>query len=198
MFDKVDYIELISLNKLIFKKGWFSRITDNVIWITMIIVFPVMSLLMLYGSIKFDWIHESIVPVVISQFIAFGISSFLIFRLSTMDRLIPAMGNIDNNRNWIKEICKDLDYGVVTDNQNYLVAVLKPGFFAWHRYVYVIYDKDRVLMNCITYGLHGLKSPFHRMVDNRIVDIIKIQLENNVRRHNTAYSALPAHCSFEG
>lgn len=188
MFDKVDYIESISAKKLIFKKGWFSRLTENVIWITMIIVFPVMSLSMLYGSIKFDWIHESIVPVVISQFIAFGISSFLIFRLSTMDRLIPIMGNIDNNRSWIKEICKDLDYGVMTDNQNYLVAALKPGFFAWHRYVYVIYDKDRIFMNCITYGLHGLKSPFHRMIDNRIVDKIKTRFENNVRRHNTQYS----------
>ena len=89
----------------------------------------------------------------------------MIFRLSTMDKLILAKGYIDNNRSWIQEICKDLDYVVVTDNKNYLVAVLKPGLFAWHRYVYVIYDEDIVLLNCITFGLHGLKSPFHRMIN---------------------------------
>lgn len=170
MFDKVDYKESIISNKLTFKKGRFSRLADNVIWITMIIIFPVMSLIMLYGSIKFEWIQESILPVVISQLIAFGISTFLTIRLSTMDRLILAKGNIDNNRSWIRKICKDLDYGLMTDNKNYLVAVLKPGLFAWHRYVYVVYDKDKVLINCITYGLHGLKSPFHRMIDKKIVN----------------------------
>ncbi|MFV0593893.1 MAG: hypothetical protein ACK5M7_21145 [Draconibacterium sp.] len=189
MFDKLNYKESIFSNKLIFKKSWFSRLTDNIVWITMIIAFPVMSLSMLYGSIKFNWLQDDLLPVLISQLVAFGISSFLIMRLSTMDKLMVAKGNIDKNRNWIQEICKDLDYGVVTDNKNFLVAVLKPGLFAWHRYIYVIYNKDKVLLNCITYGLHGLKSPFHRMIDKRIVNKVITEFENKVRRHNNVYSA---------
>lgn len=188
MFDKIDYKKSIFLNKLVFKKGWFSRLTDDIVWITLIIAFPAISLSMLYGSIKFNWIQDSLLPVLISQLVAFGISSFLIIRLLTMDNLIVAKGNIENNRSWIQEICKDLEYGVVTNNKNYLVAVLKPGLFAWHRYIYVIYDDDKVLINCITYGLHGLKSPFHRMIDKKIINKIITGLENKVRRHNTQYS----------
>jgi hypothetical protein len=189
MFDKIDFKKSINSKRLIFKKGWFSRFTDNAVWIFMIIAFPVISLSMLYGSIKFNWIHDSLPQVLIMQFVGLGLSSFMIFRLSTMDRLVVAKGVIDNNRQWIQEICKELKYGIVTDNKKCLVAVLKPGLFAWHRYLYVIYDNDKVLINCITYGLHGLKSPFHRMIDKRIINKITTGLENKVRRHNNMYSA---------
>lgn len=188
MFDNLDYKESIFSKKLTFKKGWFSRLTDNIVWITMIIAFPAISLSMLYGSIKFNWIQDSLMPVMISQLVAFGVSSFLIIRLSTMDKLIVAKGNIDNNRNWILEICKEFDYGVVTNNKNFLVAILKPGLFAFHRYVYVIYDKDKVLLNCMTFGRGDLKSPFHRMIDKRIVNKVVTEFENKVRRHNNVYS----------
>lgn len=42
----------------------------------------------------------------------------------------------------------------------------------------IIYDHNDLLINCRSYLLHFMTSPFHRIANNRIIDSIKNQIKN--------------------
>ena len=119
---------------------------------------------------------EGIIPSLRSTFlmmVAILIGFLFIRRLLEVDKLERISGiDFKRNRSVIREIVHQTDWEVIDDNQNYLLANLPTGPWAWRRQLFILFDQRDILINSTTFGLHDLKSPFHYLGNKKATEYI--------------------------
>jgi hypothetical protein len=87
------------------------------------------------------------------------------------------------SKEWNREVCRvaanKLGWEIIKDNADILVAK-KYNSFKWDdsgKELVLIYKSNFILLNCVTYGRHNFKSPFHwfssRKAERQIIEEIQ-------------------------
>ena len=181
---KIDYNKSIQKQRLVVKTTFLDKLGVFCIWIFGSLSFILISLSMLYGSLKFNWFYESAIQIILVQLICFSISAFVAIGLIRNNYLTKIrVSSNDQAKVLVRksvEIFKS--YSIECDNDRELVVDISPRLFANGREIIVLFDKNDIYLNCKTYGRTDLISPIHWVVNKRI--IAKLVKEIKAQQYN--------------
>jgi len=169
ILDKIDTIKSKAKGRLMRKTWFIEPILDFLIYGIIIGFFPFFSGLYFIDCLKNS---GNLFTATILFLIALILCGLLTYSILTLDRLKRIQGTFkEQNRETIKEIVEQLGWSIQNHNQQ--ITVIRPpwSIFSanWGRQVVIIYDKGDILINCTTYGLHDIKSPFHWFGNRKLV-----------------------------
>lgn len=160
-YDKIDIQKSIDKNKVIRKTWLLVKIIDFFGSVVLVCSFTFLSGLVLTFKIKSS---EDLVEPIMIFFIPLIFGELLCYSLLKLDRLKRIKGvSKEQNREIIKGLFENLGWTIFNHNQKMTLAVPPWSWCStnWGQQVIVIYDHNDILINCTTYGLHDIKSPFH-------------------------------------
>ena len=160
--DKIDITKSKKTGRLV-KKTWLIEPIYDFLFYTLIVgIFPFITGLNLFEEIKSKSnLTESLILLILSIIVA----TYLFRAVLGLDKLTRINGEQKElNREAIKLTAESLNWRIIQHNKQFSILIPPWKFLStnWGREIVVIYDKQDILINCLTYGLHDLKSPFHR------------------------------------
>jgi hypothetical protein len=160
--DKIDITKSKKTGRLI-KKTWLIEPIYDFLFYTLIVgIFPFVTGLNLLEEIK----SKSNLTEPLILFTLSIIWAIYLFRaVLGLDRLTKIKGEQkDLNREAVKLTAESLNWRLAQHNQQFSILIPPWKLLStnWGREIVIIYDKQDILINCLTFGLHDLKSPFHR------------------------------------
>jgi hypothetical protein len=159
---KIDISKSIKTGRLI-KKTWLIEPIYDFLFYTLVVGIPpfIFGLYLLDGIKSKSNLTEPLLLFILSIILA----AYLFSTVLGLDKLTRINGEQkDLNREAIKLTAESLYWKVAQHNQQFTILIppWKLSSTNWGREIVVIYDGQDVLINCLTFGLADLKSPFHR------------------------------------
>jgi len=180
--DKIDIPKSKQKGRIIRKTWLIEPIFDFLTYVVLVGAYPLLS-----GLFFFDQLKKG--DYIIGASVLFGLAlilgGLLLYSIINLDRLKRISGTLkDRNREAIKNLTEKLGWNLKIHNQQ--VSVLSPpwSWFStnWGRQIVVIYDRQDILINSTSYGLHDLKSPFHWFGNRKLEKIIKDNFEEEIKK----------------
>lgn len=160
--DTIDITKSKKTGRLI-KKTWLIEPIYDFLFYTLIVgIFPFITGLYLFKEIKSK---SNLIEPLILFILSIVLATYLFHTVFGLDKLTKINGEQkDLNREAIKLTAESLNWKVAQHNQQFSILIPPWKLLStnWGREIVVIYDKNDILINCLTFGLHDLKSPFHR------------------------------------
>ncbi len=181
-YDNIEIGKSKSKGRLIRKTWIIEPLFDCLIYLALICFMPLSSGFYWMGQFKNN---ESLFLVTILFLMSLIISGFLFYAIITINRLTRVNGLVkDQNRDLVKEVIEKLGWSIQYHNQQLTIASPKWSIFSanWGRQVVILYDKQDLLINCTTYGLHDIKSPFHWFGSRKNEQIFIEQFEQKIKQ----------------
>jgi hypothetical protein len=184
--DTIDLKKSKQNDRIIRRTWWIERIVDFLTDSVLVLPFPLIS-----GIVFFDQVEGG--DHVVGASIFFGISlilgGLLLYSLIKGDNLKRIEGALKNhNRQIIKELSEKHGWNLQVHSQQ--LSVLSPswslGLMYWGRQLVVIYDRQDILINVTSYGIHDMKSPFHWFGNRKIERTVKDLFENEIKNDTSS------------
>ena len=160
-FDNIDIVKSKKKVRLIRKTWLIESFFDFIIYGVIVGFLPFSSGLFFIGHLKN---HKDLFIVSILFLVALAFCGLLFYSVITLDRLKRINGTLkEQNRAFVKEVIGQLGWSIQYHNQQLTIASPPWSILSanWGRQVVIIYDREDILVNSTTYGLHDIKSPFH-------------------------------------
>jgi len=179
--DKIDIPKSKQKGRVVRKTWLIEPIVDFFTYTVLVGIYPFLS-----GFFFFDQLEKK--EYLVGASILFGLAlilgGLLLYSILNLDRLKRINGTLkDQNRKAIKNLTESLGWTLQIHNQQ--VSVLSPpwSWFStnWGRQVVVIYDRQDILINSTSYGLHDMKSPFHWFGNRKLEKIVKDNFEEKIK-----------------
>lgn len=172
--------------KLIFSRNPnFGKISEIILWIAIIGMFPFISVMNLIRNFENK---ESLLIPILYLIISVIFGYLFFYSLLSIDKLKRIKGiSGSKNRNIITEIGKELNWETQRHNQQITVLTKNWNWSStnWGRQIVIIYDQKDILINCVTFGKYGIKSPFHWFSGRKIEKELKTKFKYKIKRHTT-------------
>ena len=168
-------------------KSIYDKIYEGFIMSFIIGSIPLLPAVVQLNALKND--KPILIPLSVF-FVAVIICSSLIYSLLTINKLKKVKGiSGSKNRNIVKEISNDINWDIQRHNQQ--ITVLNKNWSwtstNWGRQLIIIYDKEDILVDCITFAQHGMKSPFHwfssRRVEKKLTNNFILKIKNATQQN---------------
>ncbi|WGF94014.1 hypothetical protein [Aequorivita marisscotiae] len=182
--DKIDIPKSKQKGRVIRKTWLIEPIFDFLTYVVLVGAYPLLS-----GLFFFDQLENG--DYIIGASVLFGLAlilgGLLLYSIINLDRLKRISGTLkDGNREAVKNLTEKLGWTLQIHNQQ--VSILSPAWswFStnWGRQIVVIYDRQDILINSTSYGLHDLKSPFHWFGNRKLEKIIKDNFEEEIKKRH--------------
>lgn len=148
--------------------------------ILLLSAYPIISGLLLYSEIN----QRAYLPEALLIFIlTLLLSGFLLYAILTVNNLQRINGIAqEQNQLAIKELAEKLGSELKPCSRDWLVLILPWSIFSlhWGREIIVIFDKKDILINCTTYGMYDIKSPFHWFGNRRFESVLAAAFEKEI------------------
>jgi len=112
------------------------------------------------------------------------IATLLIYWTRKINTLIRIKGlSRGKNLKIVKRIAKENNWNVSSSNQEITIIYFdwNMGSTDWGKEMTIIYDKNDILVNCISYGMNSNPSPFHWAANEKKVNKLKTEFENGIK-----------------
>lgn len=179
--DKIDISNSKQKERVVRKTWLIEPILDFLTYVVLVGAYPILS-----GFFFFDQLEkkEHLVGASVLFGLALILGGLLLYSIINLDRLKRINGVLkDENRQAIKILTEKLGWTLQIHNQQ--VSVLSPPWSwlstNWGRQVVVIYDRQDILINSTSYGLHDIKSPFHWFGNRKLEQIVKENFEEEIK-----------------
>jgi len=179
--DKIDIPKSKQKGRVVRKTLLIEPLIDFLTYVVLVGAYPILS-----GFFFFDQLEkkEHLVPALILFGLAIILGGLLLYSIINLDRLKRINGALkDQNRQAIKNLTENLGWTLQIHNQQ--VSILSPpwNWFStnWGRQVIVIYDRQDILINSTSYGLHDIKSPFHWFGNRKLEQIVRDNFEEKIK-----------------
>ena len=182
-FDKIDITKSKQNERLIRKEWLFEIILDFALYLFFIGFLPLIA-----GYYFLDQLENGNHIFLASSLfgISLLLSGLLIYSIINLNRLRRISGALkEENRQAIERLADKLNWTLQTNNQQIAVLTLPWNWLStdWGRKITVIYDRQDILINITSYGMHNLKSPFHwfenRKLEKKLIDDFKKEIKND-------------------
>ncbi len=187
--DKID-ISKSKQKERVFRKTWLIEpILDFLTYVVFVGAYPFLS-----GLFFFDQLEKG--DYLVGASILFSLSlilgGLLLYSIINLDRLKRISGTLkERNRETIKNLTEKLGWNLQIHNQQ--LSILSPPWnwlsTNWGQQIVVIYDRQDILINSTSYGLHDLKSPFHWFGNRKLERIVRDNFEKEIK-NDTPTSAI--------
>jgi hypothetical protein len=192
--DKIDIPKSKQKERVVRKTWLIEPIIDFFSYVVLVGAYPILS-----GFFFFDQLEKKdhLVGASILFGLAFILGGLLLYSILNLDRLKRLNGELkDRNRQAIKDLTEKLGWTLQIHNQQ--VSVISPPWSwlstNWGRQVVIIYDRQDILINSTSYGLHDMKSPFHwfgnRKLERIVMDNFEKEIKNDTPTKPISNSAL--------
>ena len=163
MQDEINILKTREKRKLIYKESVFFRILDTLFAYVLISIFPFLSIINIYHN---GFSERSIIYLLLS-IILYG---FLVYSTINITKLRSFQG-IDclENRKRILKILEKTNWEVRTNRSDLVIAHEDFHLLSWDwgKELVIIFEKNEILINCISFGQSQMKSPFHWFVNRK-------------------------------
>ena len=183
--DKIQILDSKEKGRVIRNKWLLGQVLDFLTYVILIGFFPILSALFLLDQIENG---DYIVGAITLFSISLIFSGLILYSILNLDRLKRIHGtHREQNRERIKNLAEELGWTLQIHNQK--VSVVSPPWSLlstnWGRQIVVIYDRQDILINSTSYGLHDFKSPFHWFGNRKLERIITEEFEKRVKNNDT-------------
>jgi hypothetical protein len=179
--NKIDIPKSKQKGRVVRKTWLIEPIVDFLTYVVLVGAYPFLS-----GFFFFDQLEkkEHLVGASVLFGLALILGGLLLYSIINLDRLKRISGTLkDRNRQAIKDLTEKLGWTLQIHNQQ--VSVISPPWSwlstNWGRQVVVIYDRQDILINSTSYGLHDTKSPFHWFGNRKLEQIVKDNFEEEIK-----------------
>lgn len=167
MRTEIKWRKSIQKNRLIYEKNLLESILDWLISALFTLSIPLCIYMVTPIPIGDTQASVSWGRVAISYLIGTGIALLFLYRYTTALHVTRICGlSPEENRRIINGILKELQWPKMYDNKNFLVSFPPTFCFSWGHQVTLLYDKNDILISSITFGRHGIISPFSIIGDS--------------------------------
>ncbi|MGV8830303.1 MAG: hypothetical protein ACWA6U_18500 [Breznakibacter sp.] len=190
----IDFNKTLHFKRMTYKISWIDLLSGLFVNAIISLWFPIIGFFLLYDAINGFGNNPSMVQRIfeIFLFIIFLFLGIIIIRTFVkINRLKKIEGiSIEINRETVRRIIDDKNWGVQNENKKFLNALI-PSAFSSGRQLYILFENEWIYINSTTFGLHDLKSPFHFIADKKAVDLLRDEFKKEIEStpHNTPYTA---------
>jgi len=170
------------LNGKIVPKRWsFDHLIDWLFYLPLISVLPIVS-----GNFLFTQLKKSDNPNLGIIYLVFAlvITGFLTYSIFNLNRLKPVNGiSPQQNRQFIKNSIYNLNWKIKQDEVSLTIALVPWNWLSthWGQQIVIIYDQEKILINCTTLLLYDIRSPFHWFTNRRLERILSKEFDVRVK-----------------
>ena len=169
MYD-IDIKSSIQKSKIVEKTSFWNKLSDVFFYALVFGGLPFVAIINLKEKLDQQApLQTAVIILIVIMLLVF----YLLYALVNIDKLYRIPGVSKNmNRKIVLEVAEELDWINLKHTQHISVFSKKWTWTSWHwgRRLIVIYDRNDVLINCISYGHYELKSPFHHWIDRRTIN----------------------------
>ena len=167
---------------MIFKQRILERIAEYFIFGIFVIAFPFVTIMEFNSDLtKNEPIGTSFFLLILSLIFS-GLLIYSILNLNALKRLKGL--NRGQNTTLIKNIAERNNWNIYSSNQQMTIINFSwsdSGGTDWGKQLTIIYDGTDLLVNCISFGLYSSPSPFHWFPNNRKINKLKTEFENEIK-----------------
>ena len=170
MYNEINILKTREKRKLIYKESLFFRVLDTLFSYFLISMIPFVSIINIYHN---SFSERSIIYLLLS-IILYG---FLVYSTINVTKLRSFQGiDYTENRKHILKILEKTNWKINVKRSDLIIA--REDFhllsWDWGKELVIIFEKNEILINCISFGQSQMKSPFHWFVNrNRENEIIR-------------------------
>jgi hypothetical protein len=177
----IDVLKSKETGRLVIKVWLFEKITQYFVYSVFVIVFPVIAFLEFYFDLDKN---ESIVLSLLLLTLSLTISALLIYSIVKVNSLKRINGlSRGKNSILIKKIAESNNWNISSSNQQITIIDFSWQDVGtdWGKQMTILYDENDILVNCISFGLNSIPSPFHWFANKRKVNKLKVEFENRIQ-----------------
>jgi hypothetical protein len=169
------------VEKLILGKGVFERILDIFFYMIFVFPFPFASGLEFYSDLTKKKPTELSLTFFILSLCFASLMIYSIINLYSLKRINGISRG--KNSSLIKQIAEKYNWNIESNNQQITIIDFswQDSGTDWGKQMTILFDKNDILVNCISFGLHSNPSPFHWFANKRKVNKLKTEFENGIK-----------------
>lgn len=172
MIDKINIEKTLVKNKMILKRNIIEHYFDWFMYIAIILILPFLSIT--YSLTHLDSFKTDLLGQIISNVLTIGFSLYVISGVRQISRIVYLKGtNEDENRKLIKKAVIDYDWILHKEDEKSMIIALRK----YRSQINVIFHSEKLIVNSISFGRHGIVSPFFQGRNSNNIDKIKQLLE---------------------
>lgn len=175
------------VEKLILRQRFFLRIMETLFHMMFALFLPFISGMQLYSDItKNKSLELSLTFFIVSILISY----LLIYSIINIHSLKRVKGlSRGKNLSQIKKIAENNTWNISSTNQQITIIDFswQDSGTDWGKQMTILYDKNDILVNCISFGAFSSPSPFHWFANKRKVNKLITEFENGIKKHSPIY-----------
>ncbi len=180
MFLELNYKESLDRNKIVFQEPAFGKFIEVFFAILSIIILPLFAFTYFHGLFENGELSQKIISVIVIAILTISVSAILYSQIRNIFKFESFSGDsVENNRKLFELISKENGWVILRNNRKYMIILLPVTGFSWKKQISVIFNKNNILVNIMTFGLHDIKSPFHYYSTKAILEQIKSKFNQN-------------------
>ncbi|MEE9408709.1 MAG: hypothetical protein V3V28_11620 [Polaribacter sp.] len=167
--------------KLITRQWFIEKLFEYLLPLTLVSIFPFMTTMKLFSNLnKKEPIGLSILLLIFTYIIS-GIMIYSIFNMYKLNRIKGISRG--KNSSLLKKIAEKNKWNISDINQQILIINFSWQDFGtnWGKQLTILFDGNDILVNCISFGLHSMPSPFHWFASKRKLNKLKMEFESGIK-----------------
>lgn len=176
MYNEINILKTREKRKLIYREAQFFRILDSLFVYFIISVIPFLGFINIYRN----GLSESSFIFLLLAIIFYG---FLVYSAINVTKLRSFHGiDYTENRKHILKILEKTDWKIDVNRSDLIIAQEDYHILSWDwgKELVIIFEKNEILINCISFGRSQMKSPFHWFVNRKRENEIMIKFEKTM------------------
>ncbi|MFY9241691.1 MAG: hypothetical protein WAO74_01545 [Polaribacter sp.] len=177
----IDISKSLKAEKIVTRELFIEKLINYLFPLVHILIFPSIAIMgMISNLIK----NESIKLYLFLSVISLIISGFLIYSVFSVYKFQRIKGlSRGKNSNFIKKIAKRNKWNISENNQH--ISIINFSWREtgtdWGKQITILYDKNEILVNCISFVLYSSPSPFHWFANKRKINKLIKEFEFEIK-----------------
>jgi hypothetical protein len=167
--------------KLVIKEWLLVKVSKYLFYLVIFMAFPFASIMKLNSDFNKN---EPITLSLLFLVLAITLSSLFIYSIINLNSLKRINGlSRGKNSSLIKKIAKHNNWNISSSNQQITIIHFSRQDVGtdWGKQITILYDKNDILVNCISFGINSDPSPFHWFANKRKVNKLKKEFEKGIK-----------------
>lgn len=156
--------------KLITGQSWLKRFFESVPLFIFVGMFVFVAIMQLYSNVNKN---EAIGPSILFLICVLMLCGVILYSMSALYKLKRIKGvSKGKNAYFIHNIITKNNWQASIHNRQVSIIPFswRDSGTDWGKQITILYDKDDILVNCISFGIHAIPSPFHGFANRRKVN----------------------------
>lgn len=180
----IDIKASLKKERLVIRESWFEK------FIEIQVIAIICSTLAIAPALLIYKVHENSTSpndfhlAYLVALVTYSLLAYTLYKLFGLFRFKKLTGkNPSFNRKIVKEFARLQELTVMKDNKECFIGVSKISPFTWGSQITILFKKEVILFNSITYGRYGFKSPYSFGNHSTLIHHLKSLIQEKQEEH---------------